>query len=175
MTGLSKNEVIKIGDNCQDKIKKLLKKQDKLLSYKVQNKKNRKQLCNSRFKLQNMIADLHWKSIKYLTNNYKTILIGDLSVKGISNRKTSKLNKMTKRIGSALSFYKYRQRLQYKCQINNCIYYEVNEKYTSKMCSKCGKYNEKLGSNKIYDCTKCKSVIDRDVNGCRGICLKMLE
>jgi len=175
MTGLSENEVIKIGDNCQSKIKKLLKKTDRLEAYKVQNKKIRKQLCNTRFKLKNLIADLHWKSINFLTNNYKTILIGDLSVKGITNKKTSVLNKITKRIGVALSFYTYRQRLKYKCSINNCIYMEVNEKYTSKMCSNCSHYNENLGNNKIYNCSRCKTTFDRDVNGCRGICLKMIK
>lgn len=173
MTGLSENEFLKIGDNCQSKIRHNLKKQDRLSSYETQNKKIRKQLYNTRFKLKNMITDLHWKSINLITNNYKTVLIGDLSVKGIANKGNSKLNKMTKRIGYALSFYKYRQRMQYKCMINNCNYTEVNEKYTSKMCSKCASYKEDLGSNKIYDCTNCKNIIDRDANGCRGICLKM--
>ena len=175
MTGLSENEVIKIGNNCQSKIKKLLKKTDRLEAYKVQNKKNRKQLCNTRFKLKNLISDMHWKSINFLTKNYKTILIGDLSVKGITNKKNSVLNKMTKRIGMALSFYTYKLRLKYKCYVNNCIYTEVNEKYTSKMCSNCSRYNENLGSNKIYNCSGCKIILDRDVNGCRGICLKMIE
>lgn len=175
MTGLSENEIIKIGDNCQSKIKKLLKKTDRLEAYKIQNKKTRKQLYNTRFKLKNLIADLHWKSINFLTNNYKTILIGDLSVKGIINKKTSVLNKITKRIGVALSFFTYRQRLKYKCNVNNCVYLEVNEKFTSKMCSNCSQYNENLGSNKIYNCSGFKTILDRDVNGCRGICLKMIE
>jgi len=30
-------------------------------------------------KINNLITDLHWKSIKYLTNNYNTIFIGDWS------------------------------------------------------------------------------------------------
>jgi len=174
MTGLSENEFIKIGDNSQEKIKKILKKIDKLESIKIKNKRIRKKLYNKRYKLNNLIADMHWKSINFLTKNYNTILIGDLSVKGISNKKTSNNNRMTKRIGYALSFYKYKQRLQYKCLINNCNYLEVNEKYTSKMCSNCGNYKEDLGSNKIYNCSKCKRNIDRDVNGCRGICLKMV-
>lgn len=172
MTGISENEIIKIGDNCQCRIKQLLKKKDRLNSYKVKNKKIRKKIRNVHYKLKNLITDMHWKSINYLTNNYKTILIGDLSFKGISNKKTSNISKMTKRIGAELSFYKYRQRLSYKCKINNCNCIVVNEKYTSKMCSSCGHYKEDLGSNKEYSCNKCKTIIDRDVNGCRNICLK---
>jgi IS605 OrfB family transposase len=175
MTGISENEIIKIGDNCQDRIKRLLKKKDKLESYKIKNKKIKKKIRNLHYKLKNLITDMHWKSINYLTNNYKTILIGDLSFKRISNKKTSNIAKMTKRIGAELSFYKYRQRLSYKCKLNNCNYIEVNEKYTSKMCSICGHYKEDLGSNKIYSCNKCKTVIDRDVNGCRNICLKSFK
>lgn len=174
MTGLSDNEYIKIGDNCQEKIIKTLKKIDNLNLINNKNKRVRKKLHNKNYKLKNLISDMHWKSINFLTKNYKTILIGDLSVKGISNKKTSNINKITKRVGYALSFYKYKQRLQYKCLINNCNYLEVNEKYTSKMCSNCGNYKEDLGSNKIYNCSKCKINIDRDVNGCRGICLKMV-
>jgi len=172
VTGISENEIIKIGDNCQQRIKQLFAKKDTLESYEIKNKKIKKRIRNLQYKLKNSIKDLHWKSINYLTNNYKTILIGDLSFKGISNKKTSNISKMTKRIGAELSFYKYRERLSYKCRINNCNYIVVNEKYTSKMCSTCGNYNEDLGSNHIYICNKCKSIIDRDVNGCRNICLK---
>jgi putative transposase len=40
----------------------------------------------------------------------------------------------------------------------------VDERYTSKICSKCGNLKEDLGGNKIYKCNECKMEIDRDVN-----------
>lgn len=49
---------------------------------------------------------------------------------------------------------------------------QVTEEYTSKTCGNCGELNEKLGSNKTFECQKCKIVIDRDCNGCRNILLK---
>ena len=46
------------------------------------------------------------------------------------------------------------------------------ENYTSKACTNCGHIKQNLGGNKIYKCKKCKSVIDRDINGARNIYIK---
>ena len=66
-------------------------------------------------------------------------------------------------------------RLEKRCEVNNINYKMVNEKYTSKMCSNCSNYNEKLGTNKIYNCNNCKNIIDRDINGSRCIYFKGLN
>lgn len=34
-------------------------------------------------KIEHMINDLHWKTIKHLTNNYSNILLGNMSAKSI--------------------------------------------------------------------------------------------
>ena len=94
-----------------------------------------------------------------------------MSPKGII-RKRGNLNKSTKKLVSALSFYKFRQRLEFKCGIRGCKYKIVDEYYTSKMCSQCGNIDEKLGSSKVYNCKKCGLKIDRDYNGARNIYLK---
>jgi len=173
MTGLSNNDCIKININ-NNKIKNMLTKIDKINNYK-NNKYRRKAILIKNRKIKNLVNELHWKTIDYLTKNYKTIIIGDMSVKSIVNNKNSNLNKMTKRIAYVLSFYKFKERLKYKCLLNNCNYLEVNEKYTSKMCSNCCTYNETLGSNKIFNCSNCNITIDRDLNGSRNICFKCLK
>ena len=122
-----------------------------------------------------MVNELHWKTINYLVNNYDNILIGDMSVKSIVSKNESTLARITKRIGYSLSLYLFKQRLEYKCKLNKKRYSEVNERYTSRMCSVCGWYNEKLGGDKIFECKECKRTIDRDVNGARGIYLKHLQ
>ncbi len=48
----------------------------------------------------------------------------------------------------------------------------VDERYTSKVCSNCGNVKEDLKGSEIYDCSNCMCVMDRDVNGCRGIYIK---
>ena len=175
ITGISENEIINIGDNLQSKIEVLLNKKDKIL--KLQIKKIIKKKISERLtrKIKYLINELHWKSIKYLTDNYKNILIGDLSVKGIVNNRTSVITSMTKRIGLHMSLFKFKERLQYKCNVKNNNYIEVNERYTSKMCSNCSNYKEDLGANKVYNCNNCKKIIDRDINAARNIYIKTLK
>ena len=174
VTGLSNNDCIKININNK-KIETILKKIDNIKKYKPNNKYTRKTISIKTRKIQNLVNELHWKSIDYLTKNYKTIIIGDMSVKKIVNNKNSNISKMTKRLAYTLSFFKFKERLKYKCILNNCNYLEVNERYTSKMCSNCSAYNETLGSNKIFNCDKCNITIDRDLNGSRNICFKCLK
>jgi IS605 OrfB family transposase len=167
-TCLSENQVIKLGTNIGKNIEKYLEKIDKLkgknkISKKII-KKNEK-IINR--KITNMVDELHWKTIKYLTDNYKNILVGDLSFVGIKN-----LSDMNKRIGNVLSYHKFRTRLKYKSKIRNVNYLKVNESYTSKICSNCGNEKKNLGDKKIYNCEKCKMTIDRDINGCRGKIIK---
>ena len=118
-----------------------------------------------------MIKIITEAQINYLTKNYKTILIGDLSAKRISNKEKSNIPRMTKRIALTMSHYKFRQRLEYKCMMKGLDYRKVNEAYTSKMCSICGCYNENLGGAKEYKCinNKCKKKLGRDDNGAQNI------
>ena len=97
-----------------------------------------------------------------------------MSIKGIVNKGTSKLTKITKRIAHCLKFYKFKQRLDYKCMANHINYKEINEAYTSKTCSNCGNYDKMLGGKKVYNCKKCDIKINRDINGARGILIKSL-
>ena len=174
MTGISENKVVQIGNDTSNHIKPYLKRLDRIKGLDIPNKIKKKveKICYR--KITGLVDELHWKTINYLTNRFENILIGDMSIKGISNKSTSKLSKMTKRIGYSLRFYQFKQRLEYKCQTKKLNYIHVNESYTSKTCSKCGNYDEYLGGKKVYDCKKCKTKIDRDVNGARGILIKSL-
>jgi putative transposase len=173
-TGITNNEVIKIGTNISPKIGNYLSRIDNIngiegLTQKEKAIKSRKYYR----KINNLVTELHWKTIKYITSNYKNIVIGNLSMKNASQ--CNKINKMTKRIGLLLSHYTFKQRLQYKCATTKNSIEIIDESYTSKICSNCGNYNKKLGDSKIYDCQNCHMKIDRDINGCRGILIKSLE
>jgi putative transposase len=172
VTGLSNDEVIKIGENMSKVIEKYLKEIDKINAKEMDEKKKSKKVRKYMNKIRWRVDEMHWKVIKYLTENYKTIMIGDYSIKDCIKKGSSVLSEMQKRIGNLLSPYKFRQRLQYKCAIKRLNFMIIDEKYTTQVCSMCGNRNEKLGGSKIYKCTKCKKEIERDVNSCRGIIIK---
>ncbi len=174
ITGISSKHNINIGTNISNVIKSYI--------YKIDNNANKDipKRIKSRYertyykKIDNLMIDVHWKIISYLTSNYNTIFIGNWSTKNIGLKNTSTIGKLTKRIASMLSFYKFKMRLRYKCAKNKVNLYEIHEGYTSRLCSICGWDNKKLGSSKIYNCIICKNKIDRDINGARNILFKGL-
>lgn len=61
--------------------------------------------------------------------------------------------------------YKFKNKLSYKCSINN-IELRVEDRWfpSSKICSNCGNINKNLKlSDRIYNCS-CGLEIDRDLN-----------
>ncbi len=99
---------------------------------------------------------MHWKCINHIINKSKvgTIILGNWSTKITkskiqllctksicSNKKY--LDKMYKRIAMSLNFYKFKERLDFKCKLNKVQLISTNEAYT-KICCKCGTYNDKF-------------------------------
>jgi transposase len=168
-TAITHNKVVKIGENCSEKIKNYFLRKDKILSNPNINKntksKNEKMINK---KIYNLVEDLHWKTLNYLTKNYKTILIGNISSKSIVS-KSGNLNKMTKRIALSLRFNDFKKRLKFKSELRKLNCGIINEWMTSKMCSLCGNIKENLGGNEIYECLNCNKKIERDINGSRNI------
>ena len=171
-TNLTVNKVSKIGSTVGDKIKKQLVKIDKInkknISKRIKEKVNKK--CNK--KIKNMVDELHWKTINYMTENAQNIIIGKFSMKDVSSNKTSKLSNMIKRIGLSMSPYKFRERLKYKCSVRGIGYKEQHEGFTTAVCNRCSEYNDKVGSNIMFECVKCKIVQERDPHGACGIALR---
>lgn len=165
MTGYSNNKKVKIGTNLYETVKKDLDKIDKINTFELNHSlKNKIKRLYERIK--NRVIDLHWKVIDYLTTNYRTIIIGNLSTKKIGE---GNINKMVKRVGNMMNLYRFKERLKYRCEYTNTKYKEVNESYTSKCCCKCGNYKKELKGEKIYECKKCGLKIDRDINGAINI------
>ena len=120
-------------------------------------------------KIKHLIDELHWKIIKYLTDHYDVILLPRFPVSKMIQGK--KLPKSVKRMMTVFSFYKFLQKMKFKCQMKGIYLDIVNESYTTKTCTACGYLNE-VGSKKIIKCKKCRLVIDRDVNAPRNGLLK---
>ena len=184
------NGFIEIGKNLSNKIRSkivLIDKQENIKNIELTNKLKAKisnisninnyikdKKCKIRNKIKNWVDDSHWKIINYLTSSYKNIVIGKWSTKSIIKKDDSILSKLTKRVTQNLSFYKFLQRLKYKCKIGENNLRIQDEWYTSKTCSNCGWKDENLGGNKIFNCKNCNIQLDRDYNAARNIMLKSL-
>lgn len=177
LTVFSNTKCVKIGNNLIPTILKYLKKIDKLNNNECIKRPNIKKKLIMKYykKISNLVDDLHWKSINYLTSNFGNVLIGNMSTKSIiSNDSRTQLDDNIKRVAQHMSLYKFRTRLAYKCQ-QKCIgYSDVDEAYTTMTCTKCG-YKNDVGRKKRICCKFCKLTIDRDFAGGRNILIRGLN
>ena len=173
LTGISENEIIEIGRSSEMEIKNMVLKVRDLKNPNTKIKNKQKKIRKLRKDIANKVDELHWKTIKFITNNYKTVVVGDINIKSIV-RKEGNLSDINKDLIHALSIYKFKQRLKYKCKCMGLKCHMPDEYGTSKLCSCCGNYNNVEGS-KIYECKTCKSKIDRDVNSARSIMMLRIK
>jgi transposase len=161
----NKSKINKL-NNQINSIKNVKLKQSKR---KTSKRKRRKKAYNKREKKkENLIDELHWKTVNDLVNKNDVIFYGDIKSHNIS--KTSN-NKNLNKDFNDLKFYKFKCRLTNKMLIANKLLYLVHEANTTKTCSFCGTINNPF-SEKIYRCCKCNILVDRDVNAAKNILMK---
>ena len=148
-----------IGEGAQKRLISLLKRVDKIEKPYLLWKK-----------IKNLISELHWKVSSFLVENYDTILLPDFRTSQMVKR-GKPLGKLTRRLLNMFSFYKFKEKLQYKCDMYGKKLLIVDESYTSCTCGVCGEIN-KMGGKEIYLCQSCGLEIDRDVTGARNILIK---
>ena len=173
-TGYSDNHTVQIGSES-DILARILQKIDSLqerLSIETNNKKRkrlRKRKIRLYYRLKCLVDDIHWKTAHFLVSGYKNIILPDFRISGMV-KKT--LPKKVKRLLYVYSFFRFKERLSYKCNSHGSNLHIVDESYTSKTCGRCGSLNDSLGSKKVFLCPKCNLKIDRDINGARNILIK---
>lgn len=175
LTTYSKSETYEIGTNTYKTIDKYHKKIDNIRRADARGiiGKNEFEKINGKYydKLKNKIQDMHNKIAKFLAMKYNTIIIGKVSTKKMVNNLTGNLKDVTKRRLMALAHYKFRKKLKEMGDKYNVTIIETDEYMTTKKCSNCKNiYN--IGSEKTYNCKKCKLLIDRDINSAINIYLE---
>jgi transposase len=158
--------------NTLDKLNKKLdgirKHRNRPLKENQRLRSRRRQLNKIERRKENLIDELHWKSIGMILNNHDLIFYGDIKSHDIV--KTGE-NKWLNRRFQDLKLFKYKQRMVEKCQERNKLLIEVKEHYTTKTCSDCGTQNEP-GKSKVFQCKSCKKEIGRDINAAKNMLMK---
>lgn len=169
----------KLGKNAFERILNLNLKIDKLTSRISEEKDKRKKsnlkrtIYSTRFKIKNLIDELHWKVIKFFTSRFKVIIFPPFNISEMVKKSKRKISKKVVRSMYCFRFYEFKERLKMKCDEYGLIFIESSEAYTSKTNSFTGKLIENLGSKEsfVYD----NILIDRDINGARNILIRAMR
>lgn len=177
LTGFSEDSVFKIGQQDFSRIVRLSRHCDKLISKMSKAKAKqkyrfKKALNRIKWKIWDLIDELHYKSINFLLNHYDKILLPTFETSEMVIKSKRKIQSKTARSMMTFAFYRFSQRLECKAKQLGKEIIRVNEAYTSKTASWTGEIKEKLGSAKFIKSNGLK--MDRDINGARGIFLRAL-
>ena len=179
LTYFSETECGKIGHHAFGRIQRLCHWLDDLISRtaKEPHRRKRRQMraaqARMRQRITNLVDELHWQLVRWLTSNYRIILLPTFETHDLTQRAGRKIRSKTARMMLTFRHYEFKQRLKWKAWQRGALVLDVNEAYTSKTRSWDGAVNTKLGGAKaIRDDTGFG--MDRDVNGARGIFLRAL-
>lgn len=100
----------------------------------------------------------HKQIIKYLLKNYNIIFIPILNCPRLSEWRHQQ----------------FFERLKNSAAKTKTRVFQVDEKYTTKTCTVCAKFNF-VGGCKTFYCGSCGLQLNRDVNGARNILLKSMK
>jgi putative transposase len=127
----------------------------------------RKALQRLRWKIRDLIDELHKKIAYFLVTRFDKIYLPSFE----TSEMVTKLRSKTARSMLTFGHYRFKKYLEFKGEEYSCeIISDANEAYTSKTCSYCGQVHN-IGSKRQLEC-RCGAIVDRDLNGARGIYLR---
>ncbi len=163
-TTIKQSKWCKYIDSLRSRIKYLRK-------HKKRGRIKKKLLLKLDRKQANVINELHWKSINYLVKTYDLIFIEKFSTQGfVKGGKSKTLNRDTNNHKP----FQFRQRLEYKAMACGKIVKDVDAHHTTMTCSTCGNLKQMTLKDRIYNCSVCHNVLDRDFNAAKNILMKGL-
>jgi putative transposase len=171
LTGFTVDGFCEIGNSDFSRIFRLLYRLDDCLSKKAKGSKKRynRAISSLKFKVKNLISELHSKTANMLVRCFDNIVIPDFSP---DKKMMEKLHSKTCRAMLTFAHAKFRDLLMYKAKEYSCKVWIQNEAHTSKTCSFCGE-QQKIGGKKVMKC-ECGKELGRDFNGARGIFLRAM-
>ena len=179
LTYFSETDCGKLGHHAFGRIQRLCHWLDDLISRtaKEPNRRKRRQMRSAqarmRQRITNLVDELHWQLARWLTSNYRIILLPTFETHDMTQRAGRRIRSKTARMMLTFRHYEFKRRLRWKAWQRGALVLDVNEAYTSKTRSWDGTVNTKLGGAKVIR-DETGFGMDRDINGARGIFLRAL-
>ena len=133
----------------------------------AQRAKNKKRVRALHAKIANCRKDHLHKASRMLVKENALIVVGDLSAKKLVKTKMAKSVLDT-------GFSALKTMLRYKCENAGVLFEEVNESFTTQMCSCCGEITTSSPKGRVdlrirvWEC-ECGSINQRDLNSAKNI------
>ena len=134
----------------------------------AQRARNKKRVRALHAKIANSRKDHLHKASTKLVNENALIIVGDLSAKKLVKTKMAKSVLDT-------GFSALKTMLKYKCENAGVLFEEVQEAYTTQICSCCGEITSSRPKGRTdlgireWECMSCGTVHDRDINSALNI------
>lgn len=127
--------------------------------------KQRIRVARLHYRINNIRKNAIHQASSFMVKNYDKIIIEDLAVENMLK------NKNISRSLDDVSFYEIRRQLEYKTNWYNKELIIADRFFpSSKTCSNCGNKKDKLSlSQRTYKCSKCGTIIDRDLNAAKNL------
>ena len=179
VTDCSVNHAASYGDRFHsDKVFPLPLKLDRLIGQRAKAKHEewkrhfQKRIDKLFIRVRNLVDDLHRRVAYDLVQTFDVILLPSFETKQMSAKDDRKIRTKTVRSMLGLAHHRFRQRLEWMCRKYGKRLVTCNEACTSRTRSWDGFVNEHLGGAKTV--SDGSIVVDRDMNGARGIMLRAL-
>ncbi len=134
----------------------------------------KKSIGRLRWKIKDLISELHHKSALFLVKNFDVIFLPTFEVSEMVNRSYRKIRSKSVRQMLTLCHFKFKGFLKHKAFEYGKIVVDVCEAYTSKTVSWTGEIINNLGGREVIKSKLDGRTMDRDINGARGIFLRAL-
>ena len=134
----------------------------------AQRARNKKRVRALHAKIANCRKDHLCKASRMLVRENALIVVGDLSAKKLVKTKMAKSVLDT-------GFSALKTMLKYKCENAGVLFEEVNERFTTQMCSCCGEITASSPKGRtdlrirVWECESCLSSNQRDLNSAKNI------
>ncbi|MCP4115887.1 MAG: IS200/IS605 family element transposase accessory protein TnpB [Desulfobacteraceae bacterium] len=167
----------KIGEGDFSQIYRLLIHLDHLYSERSKaNNRRRKSLTKAirrlSAKIKNLVDELHWKTSRFLCENFSVILLPTFETKEMVRKLKRKIRAKTVRSMLGFGFYRFKQRIKWMAKKLGKTVVDVSEAYTSKTHPQTGEVKN-IGSTKWIRLLD-GSMADRDLVGAHNILVKFL-